>query len=69
MHKVCSVEEAYQLALKAEEKQNQQFFQRNRGTRRGTTSSSWGGFNYGRGESSQGAEKEEDTRKCNLNQP
>ena len=26
MHRVCNVEEAYQLALKAKEKQNRQFF-------------------------------------------
>jgi hypothetical protein len=30
MHRVCSVEEAYQLALKAEENLNRQFSQRNR---------------------------------------
>ena len=68
MHRVCNVEESYQLALKVEEKQNQQFSQRNKGARKGTSSASWGGFNYGRGESSQGAEKEEDTRQGNLNQ-
>jgi hypothetical protein len=52
MHKVHNMEEAYQLSLKAEEKINQQFSQRNRGARRGTSSASWGGFNYGRGKSS-----------------
>ena len=40
MHRVRIMEEAYQLALKAEEKQNQQFVQRNRGARRGTLSPS-----------------------------
>ena len=40
MHRVRNVEEAYQLALKGEEKQNRQFFQRNRGARRGTLSPS-----------------------------
>jgi hypothetical protein len=69
MHRVCNVEEAYQLALKVEEKLNQKFSQRNRGARRGTLSSSQGGFNYGRGESSQGDEKVEDAQQCNLNQP
>ena len=34
MHTVRNVEEAYQLALKAKEKKNRQFLQRNRGTRR-----------------------------------
>ena len=57
MHRVRNVEEAYQLALKDEEKQNRQFVQRNRGARRGTLSPSQGSFNYGRGESSQGDEK------------
>ena len=52
MHKVHNKEEAYQLALKAKEKQNRQFVQRNRGARRGTLSHSQGSFNYGRGESS-----------------
>ena len=66
INRVHSMEEAYQLALKAEEKQNRQFSQRNRGERRGTSSSSRGGFNYGRGESSQGAKKEEDTQQGNL---
>jgi hypothetical protein len=33
MHRVRSVEEAYQLALKAQEKKNQQFSQRIRGAR------------------------------------
>ena len=31
MHRVHNVEDAYQLALKDEEKQNRQFSQRNRG--------------------------------------
>jgi hypothetical protein len=53
MHRVRSVEEEYQLALNLEEKQNRKFSQRNKGARRGTSSTSWGGFNYGRGESSQ----------------
>ena len=57
MHRVGSMEEAYQLALNFEEKQKRQFFQRNGGARRGTLSD-----NYGRGESSQGAEKTEITR-------
>ena len=30
--------------------------------------SSWGGFNYGIGESSQGDKKEEDTQQGNLSQ-
>jgi hypothetical protein len=47
MHRVCSVEEAYQLALKAKEKINRQFSQRNRGARRATSFASRGGFNYG----------------------
>ena len=61
MHRVRNVEEAYQLTLKVEEKLKQQFSQRNRGARRGTSYASRGGFNYGRGESSQGDEKVEDT--------
>ena len=40
MHRVRNVEEAYQLALKAKEKQNRQFVQRNKGARRGTLSPS-----------------------------
>jgi hypothetical protein len=52
MHRVCSMEEAYQLSLKAKENLNQQFSQRNRGARRGTSSTSRCCFNYGRGESS-----------------
>ena len=56
MHRVCNVEEAYQLALNVEEKQNQQFVQRNKGARRGTLSPSHGSFNYGRDKSSQVAE-------------
>jgi hypothetical protein len=67
MHRVQSVEEAYRLALKAEETLNRQFAQRNRGARRGTSFASHGGFNYGRGESSQGVEKAEDTRQRNPN--
>jgi hypothetical protein len=62
MHIVRNMEETYQLALKVEEKINQQFSQSNRGERRGTSFSSRGGFNYGRGESSQGAEKTMRTR-------
>ena len=69
MHRVRNVEEAYQLALKAEEKQNRQFVQRNKGTRRGTLSPSQGSFNYGRGESSQGVEKVEDIQQNNPNPP
>jgi hypothetical protein len=69
MHRFRRVEEAYQLALKAKEKKNRQFSQRNKGARRGTPSTSWGGFTYGRGEPSQGAKKEKDTQQCNLNQP
>ena len=61
MHRVCSVEEAYQLSLKDEEKINQQFSQRNRGAKKGTSFASRCGFNYGKGESSKGAKKEEDT--------
>ena len=61
MHRVRSVEESYLLALKDEEKQNRQFSQRNKGARIGTSSTSWDGFNYGRGESSQGDEKAKDT--------
>ena len=68
MHRVRNVEEAYQLDLKAAEKQNRQFSQRNRGARRGTSLSSWGGFNYGRGKSSQGAEKAEYTWQDSLKQ-
>ena len=40
MHRVRDVEEAYRLALKAEEKQNRQFVQRNRRARRSTLSPS-----------------------------
>jgi hypothetical protein len=61
MHRVHDVEEAYQLALNFEENLNQQFSQRNRGERRGTSSTSRGAFNYGRCESSQATEKVEDT--------
>ena len=53
------MEEAYPLALKAEENKNRQFVQRNREARRGTLFPSQGSFNYGRGESSQGVEKVE----------
>ena len=61
MHRVHSVGESYQLALKAQEKKNQQFTQRNRGARRGTSSTSCGSFNFIKGKSSQGAKKAEDT--------
>ena len=57
MHRVCNVEEAYQLALKAEEKQNQQFSQRNRGERRGTSSTPRGNFNFVKGELPQRADE------------
>jgi hypothetical protein len=67
MHRVLSMEEAYQLASKSEEMLNQKFYQRNRGARRVTLYTSWGGFDYGRGESSQGATKVEDTQQRNLN--
>lgn len=40
IHKIQNVEEAYQLALKAKEKQNHQFSQRNRGARRGISAPS-----------------------------
>ena len=69
MHRVRNVEEAYQLALKGKEKQNRQFVQRNIGARRGTLSPSQGSFNYGRGESSQGAEKVEDSQQNNPKPP
>ena len=59
MHRVHNVEEAYQLALKAEEKKNCQFSQRNRGARRGISAPSWGGSNIGRGESSHATMKVE----------
>ena len=68
MHHVNSMEEAYQLALKAEEKQNRQYFQRNRGGRRGSSMPFQGGSYSGRGESSQGFEKSVDTRKDLPNQ-
>ena len=58
MHMVLSVEEVYQLSLKAQEKQNQQFVQRNMGARRGTSFAPRGSFNIIKGESSQ---KEYDT--------
>jgi hypothetical protein len=67
MHRVRSMEEAYKLDLKGKEKINQQFYQRNR-RERSTSSASWGGFNYGRGETSEGSMKAEDTPQCNLNQ-
>ena len=69
MHRVRNMEEAYQLALNIVEKQNRQFVQRNRGARRGTWSPLQAIFNYGRGESSQGAEKVKDTQQNNPNQP
>ena len=62
MHRVTSMEEAYQLALKAEEKQNRQYTQRNRGGRRGTSTPFRGGYNSGRGESFQGPDKNIETR-------
>ena len=68
MHRVQTVEEAYQLALNPKEKKNQQLVQRNRGARRGTSSSLQGSFNYGRGKSSQGSKKVEDTQENNPNQ-
>jgi hypothetical protein len=61
MHRVRSIEEAYQLVLKVEEKKNRQLTQRNGGARRGTSPASRSAFNYGRGESSQGADKTKDT--------
>lgn len=61
MHRLNNMEETYQLALKAEEKQNRQYHQRNRGGRRGTSTPFRGGLNYGRGESSHGLEKKVDT--------
>ena len=69
MHRVRNMEEAYQLALMDEENQNQQFVQRNKGARRGTFSPLHGSFNYGRGESSQGAEKVKDSQQNNPNPP
>ncbi|XP_059074949.1 uncharacterized protein LOC131874982 [Cryptomeria japonica] len=70
MHQIDNMEEAYQLALKAEEKQNRQYFQRNRGARRVTSSPSRGGSSYGMGDSSQGVEKQDDTcpKPSNLQQ-
>lgn len=68
MHHVNSMEEAYQLAMKAEEMQNRQYNQRNRGGRRGTSTPFRGGFNSGRGENFQGSEKIIDTRKDPSNQ-
>ena len=62
MHHVNNMEEGYQLALKAEEQQNRQYFQRNRGGQRGTSTPFWGVSNSGRGGSSQGFEKNIDTR-------
>ena len=46
MHRVNSMEEAYQLALKDKEKKNQQYNQRNRGGRRGPSTLFRGGSNY-----------------------
>lgn len=57
MHQISRKEEAYKLALKVEEKQSRQYFQRNRGGRRGISSPSRGGLNYSKGESSQGENK------------
>jgi hypothetical protein len=59
------MEEAYQLSLKANENINLQFSQRNRGERSGTSTTSWGGFNYGRGETYQRDEQTGDTRQGN----
>ena len=47
MHHVNSMEEAYQLALKAEEKQNRKYNQRNRGGLRGTSNPFRGSSSYG----------------------
>ena len=58
MHRVHNVEEAYKLSINSNEKQNGKFDQRNRGVKRGKSSTSHGGFDYGRGKSSQGDEKE-----------
>ena len=69
MHRVRNVEEAYQLALKDDENQNRQFVQRNRGERSGTLSPLHGSFKYGRGKSSQGDEKVEDSQQNNPNPP
>ena len=68
MHRVSSMEEAYQLALKAEEKHNRQYNQRNRGGRRGASTPFRGGSNNGRGENFQGFEKNIDTRQDPPNQ-
>ena len=68
MHRVNSMEEAYQLALKAEEKKNRQYNQRNRGGRRRASTPFRGGSNNGRGENFQGFEKNIDTRKDPPNQ-
>ena len=68
MHRVNSMEEAYQLALKAEEKQNRQYNQRNRGDRRGASTPFRGGSNNGRGENFQSFEKNIDTRQDPPNQ-
>ena len=62
MHRVNSMKEAYQLALKAKEKQNRQYNQRNRGGRRGTSTPFRGGSNNGQGENFQGYEKIIDAR-------
>ena len=68
MHHVNSMEEAYQLALKVKEKKSRQYFQRNRGGQMGTSTPFQGGSNSGRGESSQGFEKNIDTRQDLPNQ-
>ena len=68
MHCVNSMEEAYQLALKVEEKQNRKYFQRNRGGQRDISTPFWGVSNYGQRESSPGFEKNIDTRQDPPNQ-
>ena len=68
MHRVTSMEEAYQLALKAEEKKNRQYTQRNRGGRRGTSTPFQGGSNNGQGENFQGFEKNIDAKQDPPNQ-
>ena len=45
-----------------------QYFQRNRGVQRGTSTPFWVGSNNGQGESSQGFEKNIDTRQDPPNQ-
>ena len=62
MHHVNNMEEAYQLALKAEEKKNRKYNQRNRGGRRGTSTPFQGGSNNGLGDSFQGSKKNIDAK-------